>query len=147
VVDEFDGGRTSGLVLILEGRYGKGWDLFGSVLRLVNEHFRAGVRDGAVETEVQAVRGSRRSYAEVLVKTLPPLEECFGVSSRPVARVPRWVRELCRSFYGQVCPSSGDNQEEDPSSGKDFPYSGESSYDSSEDYPTSGEAFCIDLWS
>jgi hypothetical protein len=61
VVEEFDGGRKSGSVLILEGRRGEGWDLFGSVLRLVNEHFRAGVRLVAAEPEVQAVRGTRRS--------------------------------------------------------------------------------------
>jgi len=61
VVEEFDGGRKSGSVLILEGRRGKGWDLFGSALRLVNEHFRAGVRLVAAELDVQAVRGTRSS--------------------------------------------------------------------------------------
>jgi hypothetical protein len=40
------------------------------------------------------VRSSRRSYAEVLAKTFPPLEESFGVYSGPIARVPRWAKEL-----------------------------------------------------
>jgi hypothetical protein len=94
MVEEHDGGRTSGVVLIPEGRRGKGLDLFGSALRLVNEHFRAGVRLVATLPEVQVVRGSRKSYTEVLTKTLPLLEESLGVCSRQVARVPKWVREL-----------------------------------------------------
>jgi hypothetical protein len=46
--------------------------------------------------EVQALRG-RRSYAEVLLKNLPPLEENLGECSGPVARVlPIWVRDLSK---------------------------------------------------
>jgi hypothetical protein len=94
VVEEFNGDQRSGLVLIPEGRTGKGWELFGSVLRSAFEYFRAGCRDVVAKTG----RVSRRSYAEVLAKTLAPLEESFGAVSGPVARVPRWVRE--RSVEG-----------------------------------------------
>jgi hypothetical protein len=94
MVEEHDGGRKSGSVLIPEGRHGKGWDLFGSALRLANEHFRAGVRLVGAEPKVQAMRGSRRSYAKVLTKTLPALKESLGVFSGQVTRVPKWVREL-----------------------------------------------------
>jgi hypothetical protein len=69
MVEEHDGGKKSGAVPIPEGRRNKGWDLFGSALRLVNEHFRVEVRLVAALPEVQAVRGSR-SYVEVLMKTL-----------------------------------------------------------------------------
>jgi hypothetical protein len=46
--------------------------------------------------EIQAVRGRRRSYAEVLSKNLPPLEENLGECSGLVARVPKWVRVLSK---------------------------------------------------
>jgi hypothetical protein len=52
VVEEFDGGRRRGSILLPEGRHGKGWVTFGLVLRLVHEHLRVGVRDVAVELEV-----------------------------------------------------------------------------------------------
>jgi hypothetical protein len=94
VVEEFDGVRRSGSIILPEGRHSKGWALFGLVLRLVNEHFRAGVIDVALESEVQVVRGSRRSYTDVLVKTLTLLEESFGVYSGLIGKTPRWVREL-----------------------------------------------------
>jgi hypothetical protein len=42
--------------------------------------------------EVQVGKKNRRSYAEVLAKSSPPLEEPFGDISGPVARVPRWVK-------------------------------------------------------
>jgi hypothetical protein len=99
VVEEFIGDRRSGLVLIPEGRTGKGWEMFGSELRLALEHFRVGFRDVLLEKGVQAGRNSRRSYAEVLAKTVPPLEDSFGCVSGPVARVPRWVRESSARGY------------------------------------------------
>jgi hypothetical protein len=99
VVEEFISDRRSGSVLIPEGRTGKGWEIFGSELRLALEHFKAGFRDTVIETGVQAGRDRRRSNAEVLAKTMVPLEDSFGFVSRPVARVPRWVRESSAGDY------------------------------------------------
>jgi hypothetical protein len=99
VVEEFNSDRKSGSVLIPEGRTSKGWELFGSVLHLAFEHFRVGFKDVVAETEVQTGRDSRRRYAEVLAKSLPSLEEPFGVVSGLVARVPRWVRERSAGGY------------------------------------------------
>jgi hypothetical protein len=92
VVEEFNGDRRSELILVPEGRAGKGWELFGSELRRALEYFRAGSRTMVAVAEVQAGKEKRRSYAEVLAKSLPPLEEPFGDISGPVARVPRWVK-------------------------------------------------------
>jgi hypothetical protein len=96
MVKEHYGGRKRGAVLIPEGRRGKGWDLFGSALRSVNEHFKTRGSGVAANSEVQAVRGRMRSYAEVLSTNLPPLEENLGECSRPVARVPKSLRDLLK---------------------------------------------------
>jgi hypothetical protein len=95
-VEEHDGGRKLDAVLIPEGRRGKGWDLFGSALRLINKQFKTRGSGVVAFPEVQAMRGRRRSYAEVLSKNLPPLEENLGECSGLVARVPKWVRDLSK---------------------------------------------------
>jgi hypothetical protein len=67
LVEEYDGRRKSGVVLVPEGRRGEGWDLFGAALRWVNEFFRKGATMGKARPLVQAVRG-RRTFAEVLMR-------------------------------------------------------------------------------
>jgi len=141
VVEEFNSDRKSGSVLIPEGRTSKGWELFGSVLHLAFEHFRVGFKDVVAETEVQTGRDSRRRYAEVLAKSLPSLEEPFGVVSGLVARVPR-----CGRLLRQIWPSFGIKQAENCSSGEDYPCSDVYSYGSGEDYTTSGKVCRFVLW-
>jgi hypothetical protein len=95
-IEEYNGGRRRDAVLVPEGRRGKGWDLFGSALQSVVEQFSVRGSGVAAFPESQAMRGSRRSYAEVLSKSLPPLEENLGECSGPVARVPEWVKDLLK---------------------------------------------------
>jgi hypothetical protein len=95
LVEEYAGSRKSGVVLVPEGRRGEGWDLFGSALRCVNEYLRDGGSrvDARLEVQSQALRG-RRSFAEVLKNTGPPLEINTGVCLGKVARVPIWLKNL-----------------------------------------------------
>lgn len=87
-IEEFDGRQRSGLVLIPEGRYGQGWNRFISEVRLANSSLQ-GVK---AEKTVQEGK-ARRSYAEVMALTVNPAEECFGPFTKPVARVPTWLKE------------------------------------------------------
>jgi hypothetical protein len=50
----------------------------------------------------------RRSYAEVLAKTTPPLDAPFGAASGPVAKVPRWVRECSEGIKNSQPPAKRD---------------------------------------
>jgi hypothetical protein len=70
---------------------------FGLELRLANNHLRVGqvsftkqlraLKDRQVVTKTE----TRRSFVEVLASSLPALEEPFGPSTLPLARVPRWL--------------------------------------------------------
>jgi hypothetical protein len=97
VVEDYEGRRRSGSILVLKGRYGEGWERFGLELRLADNHLRVGqvntkqlraLKDPQVVTKTE----KRRSFAEVLVSSLPVLEEPFGPSTLPLARVPRWLK-------------------------------------------------------
>ena len=90
-VEEFDGRRRCGLIMVLEGQYGQGWEHFilevcraNSSLRKVRE-----VRECKKVKEVTRMR----SYAEVLGLSLQPAEDYFNSFQRPITRVPRWLKE------------------------------------------------------
>jgi hypothetical protein len=93
VIEEFNGDRRKDSIFILEGRSGQGWNRFRAELCLVSDYFRVGLRATVGEPKFPANRRGRRSFAEVLAKTTPPMDAPFGDVSGPVARVPRWVRE------------------------------------------------------
>jgi hypothetical protein len=110
VVEEFIGDRRSDSIIVPEGKTGKGWELFGSELRRVFEFFRAGSKPVAVDIKAQAGKEKRRSYAEVLARSAPPVEEPFGVVSEPVAKVPRGVKELSEGRHCEGMPTSNSGQ-------------------------------------
>jgi hypothetical protein len=87
-VEEFDGRRRCGNILIPEGRYGQGWDQFMLELRKAISSLRE-VSKGKKDKEVNG----RRSYAEVMALTVNPSEECFGSYPEPIARVSGWLKE------------------------------------------------------
>jgi hypothetical protein len=64
----------------------------------------------AVDIKAQAGKEKRRSYTEVLVRSAPPLEKPFGVVSEPVAKVPRWVKELSEGRHCGGMPTSNSGQ-------------------------------------
>jgi hypothetical protein len=89
-VEEFDGRRRGGAILIPEGCYGQGWERFVSEVRLANLVLHE-VRE-VRERKKEEVRG-RRSYVEVLGLSSQPEVDCFNSYSEPIARVPRWLKE------------------------------------------------------
>ena len=99
-VEEFDGRRRCGAILIPEGRYGQGWDRFVSEVRLANSvlHEVREVRERKKETEVR----DRRSYAEVLGLSSQPEVDCFNSFLEPIARVPRWLKETSTEMDRQA---------------------------------------------
>jgi hypothetical protein len=80
-----------------KGRYGEGRERFGLELCLANNQLLAGqvnfTKQLRTQKDPQVVtkRETRRSFAEVLASSLPALEEPFGPSTLPLARVPRWL--------------------------------------------------------
>lgn len=64
----------------------------------------------AADTKAQAGKEKKRSYAEVLARSAPLLEEPFGVVSEPVAKVPRWVKELSEGRHCEGMPTSNSGQ-------------------------------------
>ena len=85
-VEEFDGRRRCGNVIIPEGRVGQGWNQFLLGLRKAIDSL-CGVKNGKKEKEVKV----RRSYVEVMALTVNPSKECFGSHPEPLARVPFFV--------------------------------------------------------
>jgi hypothetical protein len=109
VVEEFNGDRRSDSIIVLEDKTGKGWELFGLELRWVFEYLRARSRPVPVDIKAQ-VGKEKRSYAEVLARTAPPLEEPLGVVSELVAKVPRWVKELSEGRHCEGMPTANSGQ-------------------------------------
>jgi len=110
VVEEFVGDRRSDLIIVPEGKTGKGRERFGSELRRVFDFFRAGSKPVAVDIKAQVGKEKRRSYAEVLARSAPLLEEPFGVVSEPVAKVPRWVKEHSEGRHCEGLPTANSGQ-------------------------------------
>ena len=71
-IEEFDGMRRCGSILILEGRYGQGWERFILKVRRANSSLRE-VKEVKKDKEVKG----RRSYAEVMALMVNPAEECL----------------------------------------------------------------------
>ena len=90
-VEEFDGRRRCGTILIPEGRYGQGWKRFILEIYLANSSSLCEVRDREIRKDKEVKE--RRSYAEVMGLKVNQVEECFGPLTEPIARVPRWLRE------------------------------------------------------
>jgi hypothetical protein len=99
-VEEFDGRRKCGSIMVPEGRFGQGWEGFISEVRWANSSL-CGVRVTRDDKLVKEASG-RRSYAEVLGWSSQPVEECFNASSEPIARVPRWLKEASDEMDKQV---------------------------------------------
>jgi hypothetical protein len=93
VIEEFNGDRRKDSIFIPKGRSGQGWNRFCAELCLVSDYFRVGLRATVGEPKFHADMRGRRSFAEVLAKTTPPMDAPFGDVFGPVARVLRWVRE------------------------------------------------------
>ena len=55
-IEEFDGRRRSGVILILEGQYGQGLERFISEVHMANSTLHE-VREDRVDKKVEAVRG------------------------------------------------------------------------------------------
>lgn len=79
-------------------------------MRLANSALR-GVKAGKKGHMVK-----ERSYAEVLAMTVNPAEECFGPSTEPLARVPRWLKESSAGLekFGVGMVSLPTNQTQTP---------------------------------
>jgi len=97
LVEEYEGRKKSGSILVPKGRYGEGWERFELELRLVISHLQADQSRVTKQTSAPKVplagtkSETRRSFAEVLTSSLPVSEEPFGPSSQPLARIPRWL--------------------------------------------------------
>jgi len=79
---------------------------------------------------------------------LSPLEESLGVSPKPVARLPKWVRELSVGVStDKSIQASVITKRKIQALVKVYPVYGESNSGFGEDFPSSGEAFHFELWS
>jgi hypothetical protein len=85
VLEEFEGGRRIGSVLVPEGRHGEGWTHFAYELHSTKNFLRSG-QVGDCRKEPNAI-----SYAAVLAEMLPSLEERFGTHLAPFIRIPSWL--------------------------------------------------------
>jgi hypothetical protein len=99
-VEEFDGRRRCGNILILEGRYGQGWEQLIVEVRMANFSLREASK-GKKDKE-----GKGRSYAEVLALKEPSAgtnkaQEDVSPAMAPVNQIP--VRFL------RVYPKPGKN--------------------------------------
>jgi hypothetical protein len=80
-VEEYEGRRRSGSILVPKGRFGEGWERFGLQLRLAFRLLHADSTSslkqlGAFRVpHVESNNVTRRSYTEVLRSSLPKLEE------------------------------------------------------------------------
>jgi hypothetical protein len=95
IIEEYEGRRRSGFVLVPKGRIGEGWERFGVELHLAFNRLLAGPSSYLKQprltddTQSKPKPELRRSFAEVLRSSSPKVEETFGPSNRPLARVPR----------------------------------------------------------
>jgi hypothetical protein len=101
-VEEFDGGRKCGAIMVLEGRNGQGWEGFISEVRPGYNSSLCGAQVSRKDKQVKQDSG-RRSYAEVVGWSSQPAEECFNAFSEPIARVPRWLKEASKEMVKQDC--------------------------------------------
>jgi hypothetical protein len=90
-IEEFDGRRRCGSILVSEGRYGQGWKRFISEVRRANSSLR-GIQEVRECKKDKEVTG-RRSYAELLRRSLQPVEDCFNSFPEAIARIPSWLEE------------------------------------------------------
>jgi len=97
LVEEYEGRKKSGSILVPKGRYGEGWERFEVELRLAMSYLQADQsrvtkQISAPEVPLAGTKlETRRSFAEVLTSSLPVSEEPFGPSIQPLARIPRWL--------------------------------------------------------
>jgi hypothetical protein len=97
LVEEYEGRKKSGSILVPKGRYGEGWERFEVELCLAISHLQADQsrvtkQISASEVPLAGTKlETRRSFAEVLTSSLPVSEEPFGPSIQPLARIPRWL--------------------------------------------------------
>jgi hypothetical protein len=109
-IEEFDGRRRIGIIIIPEGRYGQGWSRLVTELHMLSLSLwkRCEIREKKPENVVSA----RRSYAAVVGMSKPPevelARQCGGVSENHIQT------ETTRNI---VKPGEG-NQLADGSSGK-----------------------------
>jgi hypothetical protein len=97
LIEEYEGRKKNGSILVPKGRYGEGWERFEVELRLAISHLQADQSRVTKQTSAPKVllagtkAETRRSFAEVLTSARPGNEEPFGPSSQPLARIPRWL--------------------------------------------------------
>jgi hypothetical protein len=103
-IEEFDGRRRSGTILIPEGRYGQGWARLILELKMVSSSLWKGSEFRERKTEI--VASGRRSFAEVVGLSKPSEEECFPAYKEPIARVPMWLKESVVALEDQNLVSS-----------------------------------------
>jgi hypothetical protein len=95
IIEEYEGRRRSGSVLVPKGRIGEGWERFGVELRLAFNCLLVGPSSYSKQPRLTDNTHSkpkpelRRSFAEVLRSSSLKVEEHFSPSNRPLARVPR----------------------------------------------------------
>jgi len=102
-IEEYEGRRRRGFVLVPQGIFGEGWKCFGKELRLAFNSLHAGCTSyskhlhGKEVSQFEPSSGLRRSFAEVLRSSLPKIEEPFGPPNSTIARVPRWLAVSARA--------------------------------------------------
>jgi hypothetical protein len=99
-IEEYEGRRRKGSVLVPKGRFGEGWKRFGEELRLAFnslladsslEHFK-----GKVVSQPKLLFERRRSYAEVLISSLPKEKASFYLSEEdPQTRASSLAKGSC----------------------------------------------------
>jgi len=96
-VEEYEGRRRSGSIMVPKGRFGEGWERFGLELRLAFRLIHAGTTSSL-----------KQLGAEVLRSSLPKLEEPLGPHFRPFPRArKRHVSPVLagvKGFQAQACP-------------------------------------------
>lgn len=88
-IEEFDGRRRCGSIMITKGRYGQGWECLKVHVSRANASFRV-VR----EVQESAMVTGRRSFAEVAGLMQNQSEECFNSFFELTARVPLWLKDV-----------------------------------------------------
>ena len=99
-IEEFDGRRRCGSIMIPEGHYGQGWERLTMEVHRANSSFRS-VREVPECSKVS----KRQSFAEVVGRSQNQSEECFHSFSEPIARIPKWLKDAKGDLEVQVCES------------------------------------------
>jgi hypothetical protein len=113
-IEEYEGRRRSGSIMVSKGKFGEGWEIFGLELRSAFRLIHTGTSSSSKQLGASGAplaefnTEKMRSYAEVLRSSQPKLEDPLGPLFRPFPRGPKRhvspVLAGVKGFQAQACP-------------------------------------------